>query len=382
MKNLIIKGGFLYGMLLLLPLSIRSENKTPSFDKKWTPATEAFVQQALPKITAPFTADLNEKTVEWVRLYTTRGSRSFERMLGKSTYYFPIFEEALQAYALPSELKYLAMVESGLFPTIESPAGAGGLWQFMPATARAYDLHIDDWVDERFDPYRSSLAAAKILNDLYEQFEDWKLVLAAYNCGPGRVRKAIRRAGTAQYENLRHLLPLQTRNYLIKYTATAFVAEHHLTLGLIPRHSETDLMETSVIKVYDWMSLEGVSKASRVPLQTLRRLNPSYKKGIIPKNDSGNLLIIPNTAALFFEQYLEERGVEPLEYLLGEPVRPEPEIQPETRYWASAHVKPLAGPRVLQFNLQGLLSWSHAWGKSVFNTLKISHFLSSGFSLF
>ncbi len=363
--------------MLLLTLQLHSTNEFRSFEKKWTTETSLYVRQTLSEMKVPFAVDYDEKVENLVKRYVTRGSRSFEKMLGKSTYYFPIFEEALRKMGLPNELKYLPMVESRLIPRVESSAGAAGLWQFMPATARHFGLDKDEWMDQRYDPYLSSSAAANMLKELHEQFEDWELVLAAYNCGPGRVRKAIKKAGSRDYEHLKSFLPAQTRNYLNKYTATALVIENHRILGLQPKGFDLDFQQTTVLKVYDWISIEGLSKAIGVDSLTLQRLNPAYKKGIIPQSELGNLLVIPSNAALSLETFLLSRGVNNISYLRGEPVRIE--VEPTTEYWASAHVRPLPSKAVFQFNLQGLLSWSHGWGKSLFNTLKLGDFLSSNF---
>ncbi len=365
MKKMKVKKGVLYFLLLLLPSLANTHNRTVSFDKKWTAATYAYVQKTLPQINIPFPAEYDEEVVNWVRLYMTRGSRSFEKTLGKFPYYFPIFEAALREKGLPEELKYLSVVESGLIPDIESPVGASGLWQFMPNTAAFFDLTIDEWIDERCDPHRSSLAAANMLHFLYDQFEDWQLVLAAYNCGPGRVRKAIKRTGSRDYKAIRHLLPLQTRNYLVKYTAVAFVATHHHLLGLQPYKDQAGYPEFSVMTVYDWMSLETISEATGIELAAIKKLNPSYKKGILPKNERGNFLVLPGVAALAFEQFLREQGVENFHYHSGEPERIAPPQTDPLQYWASAHVRPLPAKGLLSFNLQGFLSWTYQWGLSV-----------------
>lgn len=375
MKQTLLKGGGICCFLCILSLHAFSSDEFRSFEKKWTTETSHFVRQTLDEMTIPYSASYDEKVEKLVKRYITKGSRSFEKMLGKSRYYFPIFENALQKKDLPLQLKYLPLVESRLFPKVESSAGAGGLWQFMPATARHFDLNMDEWIDERSDPYLSSFAAANLLDYLHGQFDDWKLVLAAYNCGPGRVKKAIRKAGTTKYENIKPYLPSQTRHYLDKYTATALVMENYQILGLKPQAFDLVYHQTSVIKVYDWMSFEGISQSVEIGQELLERLNPAYKKGIIPQSEQGKLLVLPSSVALSFEEYLESKGVMKIAYVRGEPERIEAE--PTTEYWASAHVRPLPNKMVLQFNLQGLLSWSHGWGKSLFSTLKLGDFLSS-----
>jgi membrane-bound lytic murein transglycosylase D len=377
MKQTLLKGVGVCCFVLLLTFQLYSKDELRSFEKKWTSETSIFIQQALQKMETPFVAGYDSKVEKLVKRYMTRGSRSFEKMLGKSAYYFPIFEAALHKHDLPSELKYLPVVESHLIPTIESSAGAAGLWQFMPVTARHFDLHMDEWIDQRYDPLLSSAAAAQMLDELYQQFEDWELVLAAYNCGPGRVRKAIRKAGTSEYEHLKLYLPAQTRQYLSKYTATVLVMENHQVLGLQPQAFDLVDEKTSVLRIYEGMSLEDISQSIGIEHPVLDRLNPAYKKGVIPKSDQGSLLVIPSSAALSLEAFLLAQGIVSFDYLQGEPERVQPE--PTTEYWASAHVKPLPAKVVFQFNLQGLLTWSHGWGKSLFNTLKLGDFLASNF---
>ncbi len=367
MKRLTLKTGILCALVWLMPSMAITNDPPVSFDKQWTGATYAFVLQALPQMQIPFQAQYEEKIIDWIRLYMTRGSRSFEKMMSEFPYYFPIFEEALNKEGLPAELKYLALVESGLIPDIESKAGAGGLWQFMPNTARHYGLEMNERVDERFDPHLSSTAAAAMLRSLYDQFGDWKLVLAAYNCGPGRVRKAIRITGSSAYEDIRGLLPDQTRNYLIKYTAAAFVSIHHELLGLQPGKGKAGYQEFAVMKVHEEMSFETIIEATGITEAELQRLNPAYKQGILPASETGSFLILPAALALVFEQFLADRGVEIPSYLSGEPERPKKTATQPAQYWVSAYVKPLPPEGFLQFNLQGLLSWTYDWGLSLFH---------------
>lgn len=364
------------GLLLLLlfcswqPLkgNEHAERREP-LNKQWSEATKAYIKEELNSVKMPFYPEYSNSVKRWIKRHITRGSKTFEAMMGKAEYYFPIFEYYLEKAGLPSELKYLAMVESGLHPSIESPVGAGGLWQFMPQTARFYELEINEWVDERRDPYKATESAVRLLKDLYRQFNDWELVLAAYNCGPGRVQRAIRTAGSKNYNHIKKYLPNQTREYLIKYVATTFVGEKHATLGLKPRPSVYKQDETSVMKLYNWVSFSTVSQVCSISLKVIRDLNPSYLKDIIPKSIDGNYLVIPDTSALTFENHLKANGVTRIEYLFGEPIRPEPKME----YWVSASVRPRRTRSLLQWNIQGFLQWGKFWGKSVFSTLKLSN---------
>lgn len=363
-------------VFLLLVCNVLNANEEPdkmkSFEKKWTSATHDYVKEELQSVKMPFYPKYSSGIKRWIKRHITRGGASFEVMLGKAKYYFPIFEYHLEKAGLPKELKYLAMVESGLYPTIESPVGAVGLWQFMPQTARHYKLQINEYVDERRDPYRATESAVKLLGDLYKQFKDWELVLAAYNCGPGRVRRAIRAAGSKDYNRIKGYLPKQTREYLIKYVASTFVGEKHRILGLKPRKVMIEHSETSVLKVYDWISFTGVSKACEISIKTIKTLNPSYLKGIIPKSEAGNYFILPGTVALKFEKYLKSNGLTRFEYIFGEPERPEPEMH----YWVSASVHPRNSRKKFNWSMHGVIEWGTFWGRSLLTSLKMSNFLS------
>ncbi|MEO1437266.1 MAG: lytic transglycosylase domain-containing protein, partial [Bacteroidota bacterium] len=157
-----------------------------------------------------------------------------ERLIGKTTIYFPVFEEALEASGLPTDLKYLSVVESKLEPDVISPVGAGGLWQFMPGTAREKGLTINQLVDERFDAHRSTEAAIAYLKELNELYNDWILAIAAYNCGPGRVNKAIRRANSKNFWKLYPHLPKETRSYVPAFISVAYLMNYYSLHGLNP----------------------------------------------------------------------------------------------------------------------------------------------------
>lgn len=197
----------------------------------------------------PTVVDQDPLIERYILDYTTRGRNETAKLLGRGLDYFPTFSDYLQANGLPEGLKYLPMVESGLQGDAVSPAGAGGWWQFMPATARYYGLIVSDTLDERTDIHRSSQAAAKMLADLHRQFCDWRLALAAYNCGPGRVKKAIRRMGTSEYSELKSALPTQTQHYIAKFIAATYVANHYAAHQIQPFLSSTQKVETHNEKV-------------------------------------------------------------------------------------------------------------------------------------
>ena len=203
--------------------------------------------------------------------------------MSRAEYYFPLFEEHLDKYDLPLEIKYLAIVESALKPRAKSRVGATGLWQFMFATGKQFGLDVSSYVDERSDPIKSTEAASKYLASLYKIFGDWDLALAAYNSGPGNVSKAIRRSGGYKnYWNIRPNLPRETAGYLPAFLATMYIFEYAEEHGFNPKIPELTYIQTDTVRVKEMISLDQVSELLEVPMEELQFLNPSYKLDIIP----------------------------------------------------------------------------------------------------
>ncbi|MBK7475096.1 MAG: lytic transglycosylase domain-containing protein [Haliscomenobacter sp.] len=240
-------------------------------------------------------ADLPDKDPQvqiYIQRFLTLGRVETEHALGRAQYYFPMIEPYLQEAHLPNALKYLPLVESTLLPGVTSPSGAAGIWQIMPSTADYFGLKITPALDERRDPHRSTQAAVSLLAMLHDQFCDWHLALAAYNCGPGRVRKAIRKAGTRNYDQLKAFLPLQTRNYISKFVAMAYVANHYDQYGLTPKYPADLSGPTQVLAIEGALNLEELAQQSGAPLKTLRKLNPSYLSNQLPPlKDQGRYLV-------------------------------------------------------------------------------------------
>lgn len=228
-----------------------------------------------------------------IKDYTVKGRRSAEVILGRSAIYFPIFDENLEKYDLPQDLKYMSVIESLLNPKAVSHVGAAGLWQFMPATARRYGLKIDNYVDERYDPHKSTEAAMRYLKALHNRFGDWTLAIAAYNCGEGRVEKAIKKGATRDFWKLRKLLPKETQKYVSRFIAASYVMNNYIFHDLQPAYPDYDLQLTKAVKVYKRKSFEEISKETGYSLEIIKTLNPSYKLEIIPPTAEGSYLVLP-----------------------------------------------------------------------------------------
>ncbi|MCK9270620.1 MAG: LysM peptidoglycan-binding domain-containing protein [Bacteroidales bacterium] len=234
---------------------------------------------------SPFELTYNKTVGNFIDLYANRKRDLSARLLGLAEIYFPMFEEILDSYNLPLELKYLAVVESALIPNAGSHAGAKGLWQFMYNTGKVYGLQVTSLVDDRYDPYKSTVAAAEHLRDLYAIYHDWSLVLAAYNSGAGNVNKAIRRSGGVKnYWAIWPYLPRETRGYV-----PAFIAVNYL-MNFAPEHNlfpvDPGILYNGIdtVMVNRTLSFDQISEYLNMPIDDIQFLNPSFKLGIIPAN--------------------------------------------------------------------------------------------------
>lgn len=242
-----------------------------------------------------------------IKHYLGRRKRALASIIGKSEMYFPMFEHFLQVNELPDELKYLSVVESALNPIAKSPVGASGLWQFMKGTGVRYGLKVDSYIDERYDPIKATEAAFTYLNDLYKRYDDWTLALAAYNCGPGRVNRAIKRARTMDYWKLRNYLPSETRNYVPAFIAVTYVMNYYRTHGIKPVSSGYKFHNLKTTTLFESGSFYEISKSSGVPFQEIEKLNPAYKKRFIPKSKFGNYLTLPTEGMYAFKNFHRQK---------------------------------------------------------------------------
>ena len=235
----------------------------------------------------------NKKVRSYIRLYLNRMSSRLDIMLTLSEYYQPLFEESLARYNVPEELKYLPIVESAMNPTATSRVGAAGLWQFMYTTGKNYGLEVNSVVDERRDAYKSSDAAAHYLHDLYKIFGDWQLAIAAYNCGPGNINKAIARSGGKRnFWQIYDYLPRETRGYIPAFIAATYVMNFYPEHGLHPRRVTIPL-RTDTIMVERNMLFTYVSQYTGVSMDELRTLNPQYRADLIPGEGGSYPLCLP-----------------------------------------------------------------------------------------
>ena len=237
---------------------------------------------------------------KYIDQYTNRLRHSVSYMLGASNFYIPIFEDALLLHQIPLELKYLPVIESAFNPRARSRAGAGGLWQFMPATGKRYGLLINSLVDERCDPIKSSDAAARYLKDLYDIFGDWTLVIAAYNCGPGNINKAIHRAGGERdYWKIYPYLPAETRGYVPAFIAANYVMNYYGEHNILPMRASI-LANTDTLLLNHDVKMEQIAKVCDIDIQQLKLLNPQYTTNLIPGYRQRSTLRMPQKQLLTF----------------------------------------------------------------------------------
>lgn len=261
--------------------------------KSETVSDEVYIKRlrALPvTIEMPF----NSVVKTYIEMYTQRRRTLVEEMLGMSLYYMPIFEQALEKEGLPLELKYLPVIESALNPDAVSRVGATGLWQFMISTAKGLGLEVNSLVDERRDPYRASEKAAVYLKNLYNIYHDWSLVIAAYNCGPGNVNKALRRAGGSgkDFWAIYPYLPKETRGYVPAFIAANYVMTYFKNHNISPSLAKKPLL-TDTIAVNQRINFNQISKVLNMPIDELRVLNPQFRRDVIPGDTHSYSLCLP-----------------------------------------------------------------------------------------
>lgn len=243
-------------------------------------------------LASPIQLPFNSIVKGYINRYVDPRSGTISRILGMSQYYFPIIEEELLRAGLPVELRALPIIESALSPTAVSPMGAVGLWQFMPTTGKSYGLEINSLVDERRDPHRATEAACRFLKDLYSIYNDWTLAIAAYNCGPGNVNKALARSGGKTFWEIYDYLPRETRGYVPAFIGATYAYAYHQLHDIEPTEAPIPL-SVDTLHINRLMHLNQISSTIDLPLETLRQLNPQYKLDIIPATTKCYTLVLP-----------------------------------------------------------------------------------------
>lgn len=262
----------------------------PDYNPTFT--TEEY-QERLRRLPVVMEMPYNSVVQKFIDQYSGRLRRTVSYALGAGNFYIPIFEEALDYYGLPLELKYLPVIESALEPKAKSPAGAVGLWQFMLATGKRYDLKVNSLIDERQDPYKSSWAAARYLRDLYKIYRDWNLVIAAYNCGPTNVNKAIHRAdGVRDYWTIYPYLPSETRGYVPAFIAANYIMNYYCEHNICPMKTKIPITTDTVTIMRD-LHMQQVAELCNVDVEAIQALNPQYRTQLIPGSSGPMTLRLP-----------------------------------------------------------------------------------------
>jgi membrane-bound lytic murein transglycosylase D len=315
------------------------KNPKYNFAHDSIPRYDDMVYEArLAKIDAvsPFDLQYNPVVKGYIDMYTFRRRELVSRMMALSQFYFPMFEEQLDKHNLPLELKYLAICESALNPMARSHSGAMGLWQFMYPTGKMYGLKVSSYVDERCDPYKATTAACEYFQYLYGLFGDWQLVLAAYNCGPGNVNKAIRRSGGKKtYWEIRPFLPKETQGYVPAFIAVNYImnytSEHNL-YSAIPKKT---FLQVDTVAIKKQISFEQLSAVLDIPSDEIEYLNPVYRKRIIPVTPDGiSILTLPSNKMGAFVAN-EERIYN---YLRGDTISSKSILKTQTQEITKTHV--------------------------------------------
>jgi len=272
---------------------------------------------------SPIDLVYNQYVRDFINLYAVKKRGLTSRVLGLTHMYFPMIEEDLDRYDIPQEMKYLAIVESALNGNARSPVGASGIWQFMVSTGKMYDLNVSSYVDDRLDPYKSTISACRLFKDLYRTYHDWLLVLAAYNSGPGNVNKAIRRSGGKMtFWEIRNYLPRETRDYVPAFIAVNYVMNYAEEHNLYPVMPKLEAYEIDTVAVKHPLTFAQISEKLKISLDDLMYLNPSFKRGFIPSTSEKTYFIrlpkksvadfINNETALY--AYNPVKGYDPSEF--------------------------------------------------------------------
>ena len=282
-----------------------SEEILPNYHYEYIPDfTYEQVAERIKSMENGMPFELNDRIFAFIQYYTVRNRDYTKMVLSRKAKFFPLYEETLTKHEMPVEIEFLSIIESGLDPKIKSRVGAMGLWQFMPATGRMYGMHVNNDIDDRMDPEMSTEAAAKYLKSLYRMFGDWEVALAAYNCGPGNVRKAIRRSGGKKtFWGIYNHLPKETRSYVPQFQAMLYVL-NHLEEHNFNLEEPTYPIEYEAVKFDRAFRLDRLAELTQLCIRDLEELNPSIKQGVIPETNRSIAIRIPKSKSLVIKENL------------------------------------------------------------------------------
>ncbi|GAB3961025.1 lytic transglycosylase domain-containing protein [Spirosoma harenae] len=263
---------------------------------------DSLIRERLSKLQKDIPLNYHKAVQAYIDYFTFRRASYTQSMLERIPLFFPLYERMLAEYELPNELKYLSIVESALNPRAISRAGAGGLWQIMPGTGRDLRLYQDDYVDERMDPVKATEAACKYLRDLYKIFGDWELAMAAYNCGPGAVKRAMRRTGGDSFYTIYDALPKETRGYVPQFVAFTYLMNHANDHGIVAENFQYPIPHDT-IQITGYFNLEAFARHSLMPLADLQKMNPAITTTILPNYTRNYPLRVPREQYDYFASH-------------------------------------------------------------------------------
>ena len=303
-----------------------SERSEAAYSPKVERISDQDIKSRLNNMSSVIELNYTEEVGKRIREYTVNYRRAGERILGRVDLFFPLIENEISRRNLPDELKYVAVVESNLEPTARSKSGAVGLWQFIKSTGRMQGLKIDNYIDERKDPEKSTIAALDYLTYLYERFDDWTLAIAAYNCGPGNVSKAIRRSGSTDYWEIRNYLPRETQKYVPRIIAAFYLMQYYHVHSLVPDSVDEDLRYTKKINDGKGHNFYTLARDLEMTYSELKSLNPQFNTKYFPKNKEHLSLVIPKSK---YEKYLEIHDIDAYQELISKQQREREQRQKE-----------------------------------------------------
>ena len=282
-------------VLLLLVLVISGNTNVPSAGTPNCGGTDPDIEKRVMSLSSQLELRYNDQVKEQIAFFIEKNKKLSATLLGRAVMYFPLIETTLAANQLPDELKYLPVLEAGLVPYLTSGAGASGLWQFMKPTAEQYGLKITNTIDERRDPEKSTAAASIYLKRLFEIYNDWTLVLAAYNCGDGVVNRALKKSNSRSYWDIQKYLPQQTQEFVPKFIAISYLMNYYYLHDIEPISMPEEYVYTASLRVFNKVDLESLAAEYMIDMEVIKRLNPSYIKGFIPETETGHLLTLPES---------------------------------------------------------------------------------------